>query len=53
MSPKKETGFSAEEKAAMKERVKELKAAERADSDRSAGGGCLVIKGWQLLIALF
>jgi uncharacterized protein YdhG (YjbR/CyaY superfamily) len=41
MSPKKETqksgGFSAEEKAAMKERAKELKAQERAKNDRMAG----------------
>jgi uncharacterized protein YdhG (YjbR/CyaY superfamily) len=52
MSPKKETqksaksttanhknskGFTAEEKAAMKERAKELKAEERAKKDRAAG----------------
>jgi uncharacterized protein YdhG (YjbR/CyaY superfamily) len=41
MSPKKVTkeyeGFTAEEKAAMKERAKELKAAERAEKDRAAG----------------
>ena len=41
MSPKKSTqeyeGFTAEEKAAMKERAKELKAAERAEKDRAAG----------------
>jgi uncharacterized protein YdhG (YjbR/CyaY superfamily) len=41
MSPKKETqkteGFTAEEKAAMKERAKELKAEARAKKDRAAG----------------
>ena len=41
MSTKKETqkseGFTAEEKAAMKERAKELKAEERASKDRAAG----------------
>ncbi len=41
MSPKKETtksaGFTDEEKAAMKERAKELKAEERASKDRAAG----------------
>ena len=41
MSPKKDTqkyeGFTAEEKAAMKERAKELKAAARAEKDRAAG----------------
>lgn len=41
MSPKKETqkskGFTDEEKAAMKERAKELKAEERAKNDRAAG----------------
>ena len=41
MSPKKETtksaGFTDEEKAAMKERAKELKAEERASKDRAVG----------------
>jgi len=41
MSPKKDTqkskGFTDEEKAAMKERAKELKAEERANKDRAAG----------------
>jgi uncharacterized protein YdhG (YjbR/CyaY superfamily) len=41
MSPTKKTqkskGFTAEEKAAMKERAKELKAEERAKKDRAAG----------------
>lgn len=41
MSPKKDTkeheGFTAEEKAAMKERAKELKKAARAEEDRAAG----------------
>jgi len=34
---KKSKGFTAEEKAAMKERAKELKAEERANKDRAAG----------------
>ncbi len=34
---KKSKGFSAEEKAAMKERARELKAEERAQRDRAAG----------------
>ncbi len=41
MSPKKDTqkstGFTAEEKAAMRERAKELKAEARANKDRAAG----------------
>ena len=41
MSPKKDMqkskGFTNEEKAAMKERAKELKAEERANKDRAAG----------------
>ena len=44
MSPKKETGFSAEERAAMKERTKELKAEERANKDRAAGESDLLAK---------
>ena len=37
-------GFSAEEKAAMKERAKELKAEERASKDRAAGENDLLAK---------
>jgi uncharacterized protein YdhG (YjbR/CyaY superfamily) len=37
MSTSKKAGFSAEEKAAMKARARELKAAERLDKDRAAG----------------
>jgi hypothetical protein len=41
MSPKKDTqkfnGFTDEERAAMKERAKELKAEERVDKDKAAG----------------
>jgi len=52
MSPKKETknttknstGFTVEEKAAMKERAKELKAEERAKKDRAAGEKDLIAK---------
>jgi uncharacterized protein YdhG (YjbR/CyaY superfamily) len=48
MSPKKETqkaqGFSAEEKAAMKERARELKAEERANKDRTAGESDVLAK---------
>jgi uncharacterized protein YdhG (YjbR/CyaY superfamily) len=48
MSPKKDTqksaGFSDEEKAAMKERAKELKAEERASKDRAAGESDLLAK---------
>ena len=48
MSPKKETkksdGFTAEEKAAMKERAKELKAEARAKTDRAAGEKDLLAK---------
>jgi uncharacterized protein YdhG (YjbR/CyaY superfamily) len=42
--PQKSTGFTAEEKAAMKERAKELKAAERTDKDRAAGESDLLAK---------
>ncbi len=49
MSPKKDTqesgqegaGFTAEERAAMKERAKELKAEARANKDRAAGESAL------------
>ncbi len=48
MSPKKDTqkpaGFTDEEKAAMKERAKELKAEERANKDRAAGESDLLAK---------
>jgi uncharacterized protein YdhG (YjbR/CyaY superfamily) len=37
VSAQKSEGFTAEEKAAMKERAKELKAEERAKNDREAG----------------
>ncbi|MBE0698999.1 MAG: hypothetical protein IH586_18935, partial [Anaerolineaceae bacterium] len=37
MSPKQDTGFTDEERAAMKERAKEMKAAARADKDREYG----------------
>lgn len=37
MSPKKEAGFTDEERAAMKERAQELKAAARADKDKVDG----------------
>jgi uncharacterized protein YdhG (YjbR/CyaY superfamily) len=41
---KKSTGFTDEEKAAMKERAKELKAEERANKDRAAGESDLLAK---------
>jgi uncharacterized protein YdhG (YjbR/CyaY superfamily) len=49
MSTKNDTqkstkGFTAEEKAAMKERAKELKAEERANKDRAAGESDLLAK---------
>jgi uncharacterized protein YdhG (YjbR/CyaY superfamily) len=45
MSTKQETkGFTADEKAAMKERTKELKAEERAKNDRKAGEEALIEK---------
>ncbi len=44
MSPKNDTGFSAEEKAAMKERAKELKAEARAEKDRAEGESALLAK---------
>jgi len=48
MSPKKDTqrsqGFSADEKAAMKERAKELKAEARANRDRAAGESDVLAK---------
>jgi uncharacterized protein YdhG (YjbR/CyaY superfamily) len=48
MSTKKDTqestGFTAEERAAMKERARELKAEARADKDRAAGEGDVLAK---------
>jgi len=48
MNPKKETqkskGFTAEEKAAMKERAKELKAEARAEKDKAAGESDVLAK---------
>ena len=48
MSPKKDTekskGFSDEERAAMKERARELKAEERAKKDRAAGESDVLAK---------
>jgi hypothetical protein len=37
MGAKKSEGFTAEERAAMRERAKELKAEERASKNRAAG----------------
>jgi uncharacterized protein YdhG (YjbR/CyaY superfamily) len=44
MSAKKSKGFTAEERAAMKERAKELKAEARASKDRAAGESALLAK---------
>ena len=44
MSPKKDKGFTDAERAAMKERAKELKAEERANKDRAAGESDLLAK---------
>jgi uncharacterized protein YdhG (YjbR/CyaY superfamily) len=48
MSPEKDTqkseGFSEEERAAMKERAQELKAAARANQDRAAGESAVLAK---------
>ncbi len=44
MSPKKNAGFTDEERAAMKERAKELKAEARAEKDRVAGKEVLMEK---------
>ena len=41
---KKSKGFTDEERAAMKERVKELKAAERADKDKADGESDVIAK---------
>jgi uncharacterized protein YdhG (YjbR/CyaY superfamily) len=44
MSQKKDTGFTEEERAAMKERAKELKAEARMAKDRAAGESALLEK---------
>lgn len=49
MSPKKETGFTDEEQAAIKERAKEIKAEARAEKDREAGESALLEKIAEML----
>lgn len=44
MSPKKDTVWTDDERAAMKERAKEMKAEARADKDRAAGESALLTK---------
>src|ERR671917_359531 len=44
MGAKKSEGFTAEERAAMKERAKELKAEERANKNRAAGESAVLAK---------
>ena len=44
MGAKKSGGFTAEERAAMKERAKELKAEERANKNRAAGESDVLAK---------
>jgi len=44
MGAKKSEGFTAEERAAMRERAKELKAEERANKNRAAGESALLAK---------
>jgi uncharacterized protein YdhG (YjbR/CyaY superfamily) len=44
MSAKKPEGFTDEERAAMRERAKELKAEERANKNRAAGEGAVLAK---------
>jgi hypothetical protein len=44
MSVKKSEGFTAEERAAMRERAKELKAEERANKNRAAGERAVLAK---------
>ena len=44
MSAKKSKGFTKEERAAMKERAKELKAEERANKNRAAGESAVLAK---------
>ena len=44
MTGKKSEGFTAEERAAIKERAKELKAEERANKNRAAGESAVLAK---------
>ena len=44
MGAKKSGGFTAEERAAMRERAKELKAEERANKNRAAGESAVLAK---------
>ena len=44
MSPEKSKGFTAEERAAMKERAQELKAEARMNKDRAAGESAVLAK---------
>src|ERR687897_1000573 len=44
MSAKKSKGFTAEERAAMRERAKELRAEERANKNRAAGESAVLAK---------
>lgn len=44
MSPKKDTGFSVEERAAMQERARELKAAARAEKDNADAESAVLAK---------
>jgi uncharacterized protein YdhG (YjbR/CyaY superfamily) len=44
MGAKKDKGFTAEERAAMRERAKELKAEERANKNRAAGESAVLAK---------
>jgi uncharacterized protein YdhG (YjbR/CyaY superfamily) len=44
MGAKKSEGFTAEERAAMRERAKELKAEERANRNRAAGESAVLAK---------
>ena len=44
MSPKKDAGFTGEERAAMKERARELKAEARMDKDRAEGESAVLAK---------
>ena len=44
MGAKKTEGFTKEERAAMKERAKELKAEERANKNRAAGESAALAK---------
>ena len=44
MTPKKDTGFTDEERSAMKERVREMKAEARMNKDRAEGESALLEK---------